>query len=106
VLNLQLWDTDDWLRSRRRSSHFQYIVRPRELLERGCVAEGLEEVHATLARQPARFRQFDEMASTGLSGRAIAKTVGVSEATVRRILRGSRTNATKAAPHAVAVPCV
>ncbi|MET0153955.1 MAG: helix-turn-helix domain-containing protein [Candidatus Binatia bacterium] len=30
------------------------------------------------------------MASKGLSGRAIAKTVGVSEATVRRILRSSR----------------
>jgi DNA-binding protein len=42
------------------------------------------------------------------AGRAIAKTVGVSEATVRRILRGSRVNATKAASHAVAVtvPCV
>jgi transposase len=50
----------------------------------------------------------DEMASGGLSRRAIAKAVGVSEATVRRILRGSRVNATKAASHAVAaaIPCV
>jgi transposase len=32
----------------------------------------------------------DEMASRGLSGRAIAKMVGVSEATVRLILRSSR----------------
>jgi len=47
-----------------------------------------------------------EMASQGLSGRAIAKVIGVSEATVRRILRGSRVNATEAASHAVAVPCV
>jgi transposase len=48
-----------------------------------------------------------EMASRGISGRAIAKTGGVSEATVRRILRGSRVNATKAASHVpVAVPCV
>ena len=37
-----------------------------------------------------RSRLVDEMASKGLSGRAIAKTGGVSEATLRRILRSSR----------------
>jgi hypothetical protein len=46
----------------------------------------------------------DEMASRGISGRTIAKTVGVSEATVRRILRGSRVNATKNASQTVPVP--
>jgi DNA invertase Pin-like site-specific DNA recombinase len=46
-----------------------------------------------LGRRRAMFNvqaAVDEMASRGLSGRAIAKTVGVSEATVRRILRSSR----------------
>jgi hypothetical protein len=38
-----------------------------------------------------------------LSGRAIAKTVGVSEATVRRILRGSQGCFSR---RPVAVPCV
>jgi len=33
---------------------------------------------------------IDEMASREFSGRAIAKTVGVSEATVRRFLQSSR----------------
>ena len=50
----------------------------------------------------------DEMGSRGFSGRAIAKTVRVLNATVRRILRGSRVSATKAASPAaaVAVSCV
>jgi DNA invertase Pin-like site-specific DNA recombinase len=80
-----------------------------------------ERVKACLQNAPRRGKRLgrwramvqpvqavDEMASRGLSGRVIAKTVGVSEATVRRILRGSRVNSPKAAPHAaaVAVACV
>ena len=37
-------------------------------------------------------KAVDGMASGGLSGRAIAKTMGVSEATVLRILRSSPRN--------------
>jgi DNA invertase Pin-like site-specific DNA recombinase len=60
------------------------------------------------SRAMVNLLAVDEMASRGLSGRAIAKTVGVSEATARRILRGSRVNATKTAARRapVAVPCV
>jgi DNA invertase Pin-like site-specific DNA recombinase len=45
-----------------------------------------------LGRRPAlvNVRSIAEMASKGVSGRAIAKAAGVSEATVRRILRLSR----------------
>jgi predicted transcriptional regulator len=46
----------------------------------------------------------DEMASRGLSGRAIAKTVGVSEATVRRILRSGRGNSSTMDGDAVRAP--
>jgi hypothetical protein len=57
------------------------------------VAEGLEEVHATLSSSTGKVQAVDEIASMGLSGRAIAKMVGVSEATVRRIVRGDRPSA-------------
>ncbi len=46
----------------------------------------------------------DEMASRGLSGRAIAKTVGVSEATVRRILRSSRDSSATMVADAACAP--
>jgi len=44
------------------------------------------------------------MASQGSSGRAIAKVAGVSEATVRRILRSSLEDSPTADGNAVSVP--
>jgi DNA invertase Pin-like site-specific DNA recombinase len=41
-------------------------------------------------RALVNVQEVSELASQGLSGRAIAKVAGVSEATVRRILRSSR----------------
>jgi Resolvase, N terminal domain len=55
-------------------------------------------------RAMVNVQAVDEMASGGLSGRAIAKTVGVSEATVRRILRSSRDSSAAMVADAACAP--
>jgi hypothetical protein len=52
-------------------------------------------------RALVNVQEVAEMASQGLSGRAIAKVAGVSEATVRRILRSGRRNASTTDGNAV-----
>jgi len=55
-------------------------------------ALGIEFVslHEAIDTSTPTVESLDEMASRGLSGRAIAKATGVSEATVRRILLSRR----------------
>jgi hypothetical protein len=58
------------------------------------VPEFAQAAHAKFGRRRTmvNVKAVDGMASGGLSGRAIAKTMGVSEATVLRILRSSPRN--------------
>jgi DNA invertase Pin-like site-specific DNA recombinase len=89
------------------------IVRAMAEFERSLIVErvraGLQNARrrgTRLGRRRAlvNVQKVVEMASQGLSGRAIAKVAGVSEATVRRIVRSSRGNSSMVDGDALRAP--